>query len=58
MYPFKQLYSFTKDLQEAELFIGANGSDCGIVNVNIGPAEIGGVLGGEKHTGGGRESGS
>lgn len=51
---------FTKDLQEAELFIGANGSDCGIVNVNIGPsgAEIGGAFGGEKHTGGGRESGS
>ena len=51
---------FTKDLQEPELFIGANGSDCGIVNVNIGPsgAEIGGAFGGEKHTGGGRESGS
>ena len=51
---------FTKDLQEAELFIGANGSDCGIVNVNIGPsgAEIGGAFGGEKHTGGARESGS
>ena len=51
---------FTKDMQEAELFIGANGSDCGLVNVNIGPsgAEIGGAFGGEKQTGGGRESGS
>jgi aldehyde dehydrogenase (NAD+) len=51
---------FTKDMQESELFIGANGSDCGLVNVNIGPsgAEIGGAFGGEKQTGGGRESGS
>jgi aldehyde dehydrogenase (NAD+) len=51
---------FTDNLQEAERFIGANGSDCGIVNVNIGPsgAEIGGAFGGEKDTGGGRESGS
>jgi len=51
---------FTDNLQEAERFIGANGSDCGIVNVNIGPsgAEIGGAFGGEKSTGGGRESGS
>jgi aldehyde dehydrogenase (NAD+) len=51
---------FTDNLQEAERFIGANGSDCGIVNINIGPsgAEIGGAFGGEKDTGGGRESGS
>jgi aldehyde dehydrogenase (NAD+) len=51
---------FTNDLREAELFIGPAGSDCGIVNVNIGPsgAEIGGAFGGEKETGGGRESGS
>jgi len=51
---------FTRDMQEAELFIGPEGSDCGIVNVNIGPsgAEIGGAFGGEKDTGGGRESGS
>ena len=47
-------------MREAELFISAAGSDCGIVNVNIGPsgAEIGGAFGGEKDTGGGRESGS
>jgi aldehyde dehydrogenase (NAD+) len=51
---------FTNDLREAELFLSARGSDCGIVNVNIGPsgAEIGGAFGGEKETGGGRESGS
>ncbi|MEA2754115.1 MAG: aldehyde dehydrogenase [Aliidongia sp.] len=51
---------FTTDLREAELFMSAVGSDCGIVNVNIGPsgAEIGGAFGGEKDTGGGRESGS
>ncbi len=51
---------FTTDLREAETFIGAAGSDCGIANVNIGPsgAEIGGAFGGEKETGGGRESGS
>ncbi|OCI97723.1 MULTISPECIES: aldehyde dehydrogenase family protein [unclassified Rhizobium] len=51
---------FTNDVREAELFISARGSDCGIANVNIGPsgAEIGGAFGGEKETGGGRESGS
>jgi aldehyde dehydrogenase (NAD+) len=51
---------FTNDLREAELFLSGAGSDCGIVNVNIGPsgAEIGGAFGGEKETGGGRESGS
>ncbi len=51
---------FTQDLAEAETFIAASGSDCGIANVNIGPsgAEIGGAFGGEKETGGGRESGS
>ncbi len=51
---------FTNDLQEAEKFVSASGSDCGIANVNIGPsgAEIGGAFGGEKDTGGGRESGS
>jgi aldehyde dehydrogenase (NAD+) len=51
---------FSNDLLETEQFIGQNGSDCGIVNVNIGPsgAEIGGAFGGEKETGGGRESGS
>ena len=51
---------FTTDLREAERFLGASGSDCGIANVNIGPsgAEIGGAFGGEKETGGGRESGS
>ena len=51
---------FTNDLREAETFTGPAGSDCGIVNVNIGPsgAEIGGAFGGEKETGGGRESGS
>jgi aldehyde dehydrogenase (NAD+) len=51
---------FTTDLREAEIFLSANGSDCGIANVNIGPsgAEIGGAFGGEKETGGGRESGS
>jgi aldehyde dehydrogenase (NAD+) len=51
---------FTTDLREAELFTSAVGSDCGIVNVNIGPsgAEIGGAFGGEKETGGGREAGS
>jgi aldehyde dehydrogenase (NAD+) len=51
---------FTTDLREAETFVSAAGSDCGIANVNIGPsgAEIGGAFGGEKDTGGGRESGS
>jgi aldehyde dehydrogenase (NAD+) len=51
---------FTLDLREAETFLSAVGSDCGIANVNIGPsgAEIGGAFGGEKDTGGGRESGS
>lgn len=51
---------FTTDLREAETFLSASGSDCGIANVNIGPsgAEIGGAFGGEKETGGGRESGS
>jgi aldehyde dehydrogenase (NAD+) len=51
---------FTRDMQEAELFCSAVGSDCGIANVNIGTsgAEIGGAFGGEKDTGGGRESGS
>ncbi len=51
---------FTLDLREAELFLSASGSDCGIANVNIGTsgAEIGGAFGGEKETGGGRESGS
>ena len=51
---------FTLDLREAERFMAANGSDCGITNVNIGTsgAEIGGAFGGEKQTGGGRESGS
>jgi aldehyde dehydrogenase (NAD+) len=51
---------FTRDMREAELFMSAAGSDCGIANVNIGPsgAEIGGAFGGEKETGGGREAGS
>jgi aldehyde dehydrogenase (NAD+) len=51
---------FTNDMREAELFISAAGSDCGMANVNIGPsgAEIGGAFGGEKETGGDRESGS
>jgi aldehyde dehydrogenase (NAD+) len=51
---------FTTDMREAERFMSATGSDCGIANVNIGPsgAEIGGAFGGEKETGGGRESGS
>lgn len=50
----------TNNLREAELFLSARGSDCGIANVNIGTsgAEIGGAFGGEKETGGGRESGS
>ncbi len=50
----------TNDLREAELFLSPEGSDCGIANVNIGTsgAEIGGAFGGEKETGGGRESGS
>ena len=49
-----------RDVLEAEQFLSASGSDCGIANVNIGPsgAEIGGAFGGEKETGGGRESGS
>jgi aldehyde dehydrogenase (NAD+) len=51
---------FTQDVREAERFMAADGSDCGIANVNIGTsgAEIGGAFGGEKQTGGGRESGS
>jgi L-aminoadipate-semialdehyde dehydrogenase len=51
---------FTRDLKAAERYLSANGSDCGIANVNIGTsgAEIGGAFGGEKETGGGRESGS
>ena len=50
----------TNDLRESELFLSAAGSDCGIANVNTGTsgAEIGGAFGGEKETGGGRESGS
>ncbi|MEE8270723.1 MAG: aldehyde dehydrogenase family protein [Alphaproteobacteria bacterium] len=52
--------AFTNDVREAEAFLAATGSDCGIANINIGPsgAEIGGAFGGEKDTGGGRESGS
>jgi aldehyde dehydrogenase (NAD+) len=51
---------FTLNLREAERFLSATGSDCGIANINIGTsgAEIGGAFGGEKETGGGRESGS
>ena len=51
---------FTSDVREAETFLSPAGSDCGIANVNIGTsgAEIGGAFGGEKSTGGGRESGS
>ena len=51
---------FTEHLREAEYFVSACGSDCGIANVNIGTsgAEIGGAFGGEKETGGGRESGT
>jgi len=51
---------FSTDVRETEFFLSAGGSDCGIANVNIGPsgAEIGGAFGGEKETGGGRESGS
>ena len=51
---------FTTNLKAAEAFLAASGSDCGIANVNIGTsgAEIGGAFGGEKETGGGRESGS
>jgi aldehyde dehydrogenase (NAD+) len=51
---------FTTDVREAEQFVSAAGSDCGIANVNVGPsgAEIGGAFGGEKATGGGREAGS
>jgi aldehyde dehydrogenase (NAD+) len=51
---------FSNDVRETEHFLSASGSDCGIANVNIGPsgAEIGGAFGGEKETGGGRESGS
>ena len=51
---------FTRDLGEAERFLSAEGSDCGIANVNLGTsgAEIGGAFGGDKDTGGGRESGS
>lgn len=51
---------FTDSIKTMHQWTGPNGSDCGIVNVNIGPsgAEIGGAFGGEKETGGGRESGS
>ncbi|GAK33726.1 aldehyde dehydrogenase [Iodidimonas nitroreducens] len=51
---------FSNDVREAELYLSATGSDCGIANINIGTsgAEIGGAFGGEKETGGGRESGS
>ena len=51
---------FTNDIKNAEYFLSNRGSDCGIANVNIGTsgAEIGGAFGGEKETGGGRESGS
>ena len=51
---------FTENMREAEFFLSPEGSDCGIANVNIGTsgAEIGGAFGGEKDTGGGRESGS
>jgi aldehyde dehydrogenase (NAD+) len=51
---------FTDSVREAEAFLSVSGSDCGIANVNIGTsgAEIGGAFGGEKETGGGRESGS
>jgi aldehyde dehydrogenase (NAD+) len=51
---------FSNDMREAEMFVSDEGSDCGIANVNLGPsgAEIGGAFGGEKETGGGRESGS
>lgn len=51
---------FTENIADAELFLSANGSDCGIANINIGTsgAEIGGAFGGEKETGGGREAGS
>jgi len=51
---------FTSSLRNAEAFLSASGSDCGIANVNIGTsgAEIGGAFGGEKETGGGREAGS
>ena len=51
---------FTTNIQHAELFLSSLGSDCGIANINIGTsgAEIGGAFGGEKETGGGRESGS
>ena len=51
---------FTQSLKSAEQYLSAQGSDCGIANVNIGTsgAEIGGAFGGEKETGGGRESGS
>jgi aldehyde dehydrogenase (NAD+) len=51
---------FSNNIQETEVFLSSQGSDCGIANVNIGTsgAEIGGAFGGEKETGGGRESGS
>jgi len=51
---------FTSNLRHAEQFLAAQGSDCGLANVNIGTsgAEVGGAFGGEKETGGGRESGS
>ena len=51
---------FSNNMRETEMFLAQDGSDCGIANVNIGTsgAEIGGAFGGEKETGGGRESGS
>jgi len=51
---------FTLNIRNAEYFLSSQGSDCGIANINIGTsgAEIGGAFGGEKETGGGRESGS
>ena len=51
---------FTNNLRESEAFLSATGSDCGLANVNIGTSgsEVGGAFGGEKETGGGRESGS
>ncbi len=61
-YRWRRLSSsiFSTDMRECERFLSATGSDCGIANVNIGTsgAEIGGAFGGEKETGGGRESGS
>src|SRR5258708_36740326 len=62
LFPYTTLFRsvFTDRLQVAERFLSAEGSDCGIANVNLGTsgAEIGGAFGGEKDTGGGREAGS